>query len=184
MTNVAIRVAKKEDAAVLLAIYEPYVKETTITFEYEVPTLADFCQRIETTLTRFPYLVAETPTGEIIGYAYAGSYKGRAAYDWSVETTVYVKKNCIIKGVGTQLYEALEEVLKKQHVINLLACITAGNERSVKFHEKLGYQVIGTFPQLGFKFNQWCDVIWMQKTLHLPKQPKPFIPFSELNEVR
>ena len=93
---------------------------------------------------------------------------------------MYVAESCPVKGVGTQLYQALENILQKQHVLQLLACITAGNQKSVSFHQKLGYQMIGTFPKIGFKFGQWCDISWMQKTLGtIPDEPKSFIPFSK-----
>lgn len=181
MTSASIRTATAADAPSILEIYIPYIEKTTITFEYEIPTLEEFTQRIVTTLQRYPYLVAEV-NGKILGYAYAGVYKGRTAYDWSVETTVYVKENCPVKGIGSQLYQVLEEVLQQQNIRHLLACITAGNERSVKFHQKFGYEEIGTFPNIGFKFNEWCDVLWMQKSFEpLPERPEPFIPFSEIN---
>ncbi|MGX7195621.1 N-acetyltransferase family protein [Enterococcus olivae] len=182
MNNLFIRKAKREDAEALLQIYAPYVNKTTITFEYEVPSTEEFAQRIEQTLPRYPYLIAESAEGEILGYAYAGAYKTRAAYDWSVETTVYVKENCPVKGVGTRLYTALEEVLKAQNIYQLIACITAGNAKSVGFHQKLGYREVGVFPQVGFKFDQWCDVLWMQKTiLEEGGKPSPMIPFSEID---
>lgn len=183
MTNLFIRPATSLDAAKLLAIYAPYVEKTTITFEYTVPTVAEFSQRVQQTLEKYPYLVAETKDGDLLGYAYAGAYNKRAAYDWAVATTVYVKENCPIKGVGTQLYQALEQTLARQHVVQLLACITAGNQRSEQFHQKFGYQYVGKYAKVGFKFDRWCDVVWMQKTLNEPTiPPQPIIPFSTLDE--
>ena len=85
MTNLFIRPATSLDAAKLLAIYAPYVEKTTITFEYTVPTVAEFSQRVQQTLEKYPYLVAETKDGDLLGYAYAGAYNKRAAYDWAVE---------------------------------------------------------------------------------------------------
>lgn len=176
-----IRVAKVEDATRLVEIYRPYVEDTAVTFEYEVPTVEVFSQRIAATLAKYPYIVLENEQGRIVGYAYAGTYKGRTAYDWSVEVTVYLDQENHGHGYGKLLYTALEVYLSKQHVYQLTACITAGNGVSEKFHEKLGYRKVAHFAQIGYKFGRWYDVCWMQKTLgDLPSQPAPFIPFSEL----
>lgn len=179
-----IRIASKQDAAAILAIYAPYVKETAITFEYEVPTLADFEKRIEQTLARYPYLVAEKE-GVIVGYTYAGAYKGRSAYDWSCEVTIYLAKGEKSRGLGTRLYQALEAELYKQNVVQLLACVTAGNSASIKFHEKLGYQQVGNFPNVGYKFNQWYDILWLQKALQeVPRLPADFIAYQKIKDLR
>ncbi|KAF1301315.1 MULTISPECIES: GNAT family N-acetyltransferase [Enterococcus] len=178
-----IRVAKPADAAELLAIYAPYVTETAITFEYTLPTLAEFQQRIADTLIRYPYLVAEDEMGKIVGYAYAGTYKSRAAYDWTVEVTVYVCQTIRAKGIGSALYQALETQLERQGVVQATACVTGGNEQSIAFHEKRGYQLVATFPKVGYKFDQWYDIVWLQKTLNAPqKQQVSFVPFSKFEE--
>ena len=117
-----IRVATPQDAGALLAIYAPYVTDTAITFEYEVPSLTEFRERIRHTLERYPYLVMEQD-GEILGYAYAGPFKERAAYDWAVETTIYVKQGMKKQGIGRKLYQALEDILIRQNILNLNACI-------------------------------------------------------------
>ena len=119
-----VRLATPQDAEELLEIYRYYVEHTAITFEYETPSITEFRQRIKQTLKRYPYLAAVDGHGKIVGYAYASSFKNRAAYDWSVETTIYVDKDVKQQGIGKKLYEALEEILRKQHVINLDACIT------------------------------------------------------------
>lgn len=125
-----VRLATPQDAEELLEIYRYYVEHTAITFEYETPSITEFRQRIKQTLKRYPYLTAVDGHGKIVGYAYASSFKNRAAYDWSVETTIYVDKDVKRQGIGKKLYEALEEILRKQHVINLDACITdPGNRR-------------------------------------------------------
>lgn len=175
------RIATIEDAKALVEIYRPYVEETAITFEYEVPTIAEFAKRIENTLQRYPYIVVEDENQQILGYAHAGVYKGRSAYDWSVEVTVYLKVDVKGRRLGRKLYEQLEQYLKRQNVLQLTACITAGNQESEVFHEKMGYKKVALFEQIGYKFNQWYDICWMQKTLApLPKQPANFIPFSQL----
>ena len=112
-----VRLATPQDAEELLEIYRYYVEHTAITFEYETPSITEFRQRIKQTLKRYPYLAAVDGHGKIVGYAYASSFKNRAAYDWSVETTIYVDKDVKRQGIGKKLYEALEEILRKQHVI-------------------------------------------------------------------
>ena len=109
-----IRVATKEDAEALLAIYAPYVEKTAITFEYEVPSIEEFRCRIQETLKKYPYLVAEK-NRRIVGYAYASCFKNRAAYDWCVETSIYVNYDLKRCGIGKKLYLALEKALKAQH---------------------------------------------------------------------
>lgn len=178
----SIRVAIPEDAPALLAIYTPYVENTDITFEYEVPDLEDFQARIRNTLGRYPYLVAEKD-GEICGYAYASPFKTRAAYSWSVETSIYVKEDMHHLGVGAALYEALETYLARQNVCNLCACIAYPNPASEAFHEKFGYRTVAHFHKSGYKNGQWIDMIWMEKELCPHSNPPlPFIPFPELEK--
>ena len=114
--DLRIRMAEPDDAFTLLGIYEPYVENTCITFEYQVPSQEEFTKRIRETLKKYPYLAAEQ-NGEIVGYAYASPFKGRPAYDWAVETTVYLKENAKGKGIGRQLYTALEDILRRQNIM-------------------------------------------------------------------
>lgn len=176
-----IRPVTINDAPALVNIYRYYVEQTNITLEYNTPSISDFKQRILSIKEKYPYLVAESD-GQIIGYTYAHDYKGRDAYDWSVEVSIYVTRETLAKGVGTALYQVLEHELKRQHVVNASACITAGNARSEKFHEKFGYKQTAVFKHFGFKTNKWLDVLWMTKSLvnQLPKKPAPFIPYRQL----
>lgn len=178
--DLRIRMAEPDDAFTLLGIYEPYVENTCITFEYQVPSLEKFTKRIRETLKKYPYLAAEQ-NGEIVGYAYASPFKGRPAYDWAVETTVYLKENAKGKGIGRQLYTALEDILRKQNITNANACITYPNPESIGFHEKMGYRIVGHFSKCGYKDGQWRDVVWMEKFLqeHLEK-PEAVIPVGRL----
>ena len=185
--EINIRVATVEDAQQILQIYAPYIEKTAITFEYEVPVLEEFRGRIQHTLKKYPYLVAEE-AGEILGYAYTGPFKERAAYDWAVETTIYVKEDKKQRGIGKLLYQALEEISKAQNILNMNACIAyPENEdehltkNSVQFHEHLGYQMVGTFHQCGYKFETWYHMVWMEKFIgeHRENQPD-IIPFPEL----
>ena len=179
-----IRAATPEDAEALLRVYAPYVEKTAITFEYDAPSAEEFAGRIEKTLKRYPYLVAEED-GAILGYAYAGAFKSRAAYDWAAETTVYVAEDAKRRGIGKRLYAALEQALAAQNILNLNACIAypAGEDPyltrdSVEFHRSLGYRLVGQFTQCGYKFGRWYDMVWMEKHIgvHTENQPavKPF----------
>ena len=170
-SEVNIRLAVPEDAEALLNIYRPYVEETAITFEYAVPTEEEFAARIRGTLTRYPYLIAEK-NGHIAGYAYAGKFNQRAAYDWAVETSIYVEKMERGAGIGRELYDCLERLLAKQGILNLNACIAYAQQDtpyltngSLVFHEKLGFSLAGHFHRCGYKFRQWYDMVWMEKQI-------------------
>lgn len=181
MDKLEIRIANREDATRLLEIYEPYVKTTPITFEYEVPSLEEFENRIETISKSYPYLVAVV-AGEIAGYAYATAFKSRAAYQWAVETSIYLDGRFHGLGIARALFEKMEEILKRQNITTLTACITYPNDQSISFHEKFGYETVAHFHKCGFKLGEWRDVIWMEKTLQdHPANPEPMIPFSEIS---
>lgn len=171
MEKIVIRSASVNDAEALLNIYAYYVENTAITFEYEVPDLEEFQQRIANTLKKYPYLVVEKE-GAILGYAYAGVFKDRAAYDWSAETTIYLKYDAVKCGLGRMLYEALEEEMKTRGFLNLYACIGYPIEEdeyltknSAQFHSHLGYRFVGEFYQCGYKFGCWYNMIWMEKLI-------------------
>ena len=184
------RVARPEDAEALLAIYAPYVEETAITFEYEVPSVEAFRARIAHTLATYPYIVA-VEDEKIIGYAYVGRLHERAAYDWSVETSIYVDRRARKRGLGRQLYERLEAILRAMNIISVNACIAYPgtnndpylNTNSPDFHAHLGYQLVGHFHACAYKFDRWYDMIWMEKWIapH-PAKPEAMIPFPELPE--
>jgi phosphinothricin acetyltransferase len=180
--EIAIRMATTADAQALLDIYAPYVTETAITFEYEVPAIADFRARIKQTLSKYPYLVAVLDD-RIVGYAYAAAFKGRAAYDWAVEVTVYVSRDYQAQGIGKKLYTRLEEILTKQHIINLNACIAYPNPGSIGFHTQMGYKTVGHFTKCGYKFATWYDMVWMEKMIgEHPVPPAAVIPVLQLKE--
>lgn len=171
-SSCTVRMATEADAEKLLAIYEPYVRETAITFEYEVPAVEEFRNRIRRTLEKYPYLAA-VKEGEIVGYAYASPFKERAAYDWSVETSVYVKQGLHGGGIGSRLYAVLEEMLRQQHILNCNACIAYPHPESERFHEKCGYRKVAHFTKCGYKMGTWYDMIWMEKMLGVhPAEPE------------
>lgn len=185
-----IRTAAPKDAAALLKIYAPYVKKTAVTFEYEVPSAEEFADRIKRTLEKYPYLAAMLD-GEIVGYAYAGTFHERAAYDWAVETSIYVREDKKGLGIGRTLYEALEKALLQQHILNVNACIAYPVQEdeyltrdSVWFHERLGYRMVGEFYECGYKFGRWYNMVWMEKHLGThPEKPEKVLWFSELNRL-
>lgn len=178
-SDITIRSVTVSDAEALLNIYAPYVTETAITFEYEVPSIAEFQSRITRTLEKYPYLAAVQKDGRIVGYAYASAFKGRPAYDWSVETSIYVAKDCRGQQIGTMLYDALERILKAQNVVNACACICASYDASILFHQNRGYELVATFHKSGYKDGKWHDMVWMEKFL-APHEvpPKDFIPYQ------
>lgn len=169
MHKLTIRKATVEDANTLLAIYAPYVEHTAITFEYEVPSLEDFQQRIINISKRYPWLVIAE--GEnILGYAYASAFKERAAFQWAVETSIYMNEEARGQGLGARLHEALEKELQQQGILNMNACIAYAEQEdeflthdSVRFHERMDYRQVAHFHQCGRKFDRWYDIVWMEK---------------------
>ena len=169
--NMTIEKATIDDAEELLAIYAPYVRDTAVSFEYVVPSVEEFADRILQISAKYPYIKA-VEDGRIIGYAYANTCKGRKAYDWSVETTVYVRRDVKRNGIGRRLYECLEQSLKKMGVLNMNACIAIAKvddefltNDSMHFHSRMGFTEVGRFHNSGYKFGRWYDMIWMEKMI-------------------
>ncbi|MCT1640835.1 MULTISPECIES: GNAT family N-acetyltransferase [Dietzia] len=159
-----IRPATIGDAAGCRDVYAPYVRETTVTFEDEVPTVDEFAARISRALDRYDWLVAELD-GRIAGYAYAGPVKERAAYAWSCEVSVYVDPDARGNGLGRALYRELFTRLEGLGFRRMLAIITLPNEPSVGMHRALGFREAGRLERIGFKHGRWLDVTWMQADL-------------------
>ena len=173
MERFALRFASKQDAPRLLELYRPYVEETDITFEYEVPTVEEFEHRITEISSFYPYLVCEQGD-RIIGYAYAHRQAERAAYQWNAELSVYLDNTCLQRGIGKVLYSALIELVRLQHICNVYGCITSPNPPSENLHEKMGFKRIGVFQDTGYKLGCWHDVVWYEKSLAgrtLPPEP-------------
>ena len=175
-----IRDAGGHDAAAIAEIYGYYVRHTAVTFDYTAPSAEEIAKGIAGIQRKYPYLVA-CEDGQIVGYAYAGPFKGRPAYDWAVETTIYLHPDARGKGSGTLLLSALEEKLRKRHFLNAYACIACTEKEdetltnaSMRFHARMGYRLCGTFCKCGYKFGRWYDMIWMEKMLgeHVEK-PQP-----------
>ncbi|MEE1115203.1 MAG: N-acetyltransferase family protein [Eubacterium sp.] len=186
---VTVRNATLDDAPRILEIYSYYCLHTAITFEYETPSLEEFTGRMRRTMEKYPYLVIEKD-GCVMGYAYAGAFVGRAAYDWSCEMTVYLDHTAEKLGLGRKIYEAMEDALKRMGILNLYACIgtPVGGEadeylsmNSAEFHGHMGYELIGTFHKCGYKFGRWYDMIWMEKIIgtHEDEQT-PIVPYPQI----
>ena len=188
--SITLRMATPADAPALLNIYAPYVRDTAITFEYDVPSLQEFSARMQATLAFYPYLAA-LQEGRIVGYAYASPFKERRAYDWAVETSIYVEQGCRGRGIGRQLHDALEGLLRRQGILNMCACIAVPHDGedefltldSVRFHERLGYRMVGRFDRCGCKFGRWYDMVWMERILgDHPAAPEAVKPVWEVLE--
>ena len=168
-----IRIATEADLPAILAIYTPYVRDTTVSFEYEVPSPEVFLNRFRAITEQFPWLVWEED-GAVLGYAYACRPFERAAYSWCAEPSIYVHPDAQGQGVGKRLYLALEELLKAMGYRVLLALVTGENEGSRRFHERLGYYVAGDLKNTGYKFGRWCGVFWMEKLLDSVENPMDY----------
>ncbi len=181
--NPAIRLATLADAPAIQAIYAPVVRDTIISFEFEPPPAAEMEQRIAKIMARFPWLVAEQ-NGEVVGYAYAGQHRERAAYQWSVDVSAYVHEQWRGKGVGRALYDSLFALLRRLGYYNVYAGITLPNPASVALHEAMGLKPVGIYRQVGYKMSEWHDVGWWQGSLQ-PRCDQPQSPRSvdSLSEI-
>jgi len=176
-----IRIATTNDAEPILKIYNPYIENTSFTFETESPPIDSFKERISTYLQNWPWLVCEI-NGVLAGYAYGAKHRERVAYQWSVESSVYVHDDYQRRGVAQALYTALINILKLQGFRNLYAVINLPNDKSVSFHERLGFEYFATYKNVGFKLGRWKNVGWWQLQLNeYSMEPAPPIRFSELN---
>ena len=184
--DVRIRTATIEDAEELLGIYAYYIKNTAVTFEYEVPSVEEVQGRISHILEHYPYLVAEAD-GEIIGYSYAGRFHPRAAFSWDVEMTVYLKHGTQRAGIGRKLYTLMERILREQGVVKTISLIVKPTDRysdynSVLFHEKMGYTYAGELKDCGYKFHRWYTLIYMDKQIGSIQEK--MLPIRDFAEVR
>ena len=166
-----IRVANIGDAEAIRRIYQPYVEETAVSFEYKTPTVEEFKDRIKNTMENYPYLVAEIDD-KIVGYVYAGSFHTRAAYKHSAELSIYIDRDYRKQGLGKEMYQRIIGILAMQNVYQVHACIASPDQYdehltrdSELFHEKIGFKVVGRHEKCGYKFGKWYSIIWMDKNL-------------------
>jgi phosphinothricin acetyltransferase len=175
--NKCIRLANKNDAEQILAIYAPFCFDhSPVSFETVPPSLKEMEQRIEKTLESLPWLVWQE-NGQVLGYAYASPHRNRAAYQWSVDVSAYIDANKRRSGVGSTLYDSLFAILRSQGYFNAYAGITLPNPASVKLHEKMGFSLVGTYRQVGHKGGSWHDVAWYELALK-PKDANPPAPIT------
>ena len=177
-----IRTANERDAAAIAEIYAYYVENTAITYEYEIPSAEEFSHRIETSSAKYPYLVAELDSTPV-GYAYACPLGSRPAFDWSVETAIYIREDCKGMGIGKALYEKLEAILRAMGIRTMTAAVASVEREdpyltnaSIAFHLRMGFTPVGTFHHAGCKFGRWYDLTWLEKQIgeyeHNPRHPK------------
>ena len=180
MTDLRLRVADRSDATAVAGVYRPYVEETAVTFEEAPPDADAVADRIDGTLARFPWFVAERD-GHLLGYAYAGRLRDRDAYRWTTELSVYVDRDRRGEGAGTALYRALLATLERQGFESAYGVVTLPNPASVAFHEAFGFERVALFPAVGHKLGEWHDVAWYERRLDgagdPPEEPTPFDDF-------
>ncbi|MEN3975489.1 arsinothricin resistance N-acetyltransferase ArsN1 family B [Emcibacter sp. SYSU 3D8] len=173
---IQIRVARSTDGAACAAIYRPIVEETWIAFETEAPSPVEMSRRIAATLPRFPWLVA-VDGDFVLGYAYAGAHRDRAAYRWSVDVTAYLAEGARRKGLGRRLYTVLFDLLRRQGFRSAFAGIALPNAASTGLHEAMGFEAIGVYADVGYKKGDWRDVGWWRLGLNT-RQGKPAEPMA------
>ncbi len=177
---ILLRLATPADGAAVAAIYAPYVTDAVISFEAEPPDAAEMATRIERTIARTPWVVAEVD-GVVRAYAYGSRHRERAAYDWTVETTVYVDRAHTGEGLGRATMEAVLRILRLQGAHLVVAGVTPPNPASVGLHLSLGFERVGVFEAIGYKFGAWHGVEWFAMELGpRPNVPAPLVPLPEL----
>jgi L-amino acid N-acyltransferase YncA len=178
--NPNIRTVTLEDAESVQRIYAPSITKSAISFELEVPSVDDIKRRIKSVLPQFPWIVYEEDK-KVVGYAYGGVHRTRAAYQWMTEVSVYVDEKYFARGIGKFLYEELFKILKKQGYHRAVAGITLPNPASIGIHKHFGFEHVGTFKESGYKLGSWHDVDWWSLELNpAVKDPSPPIPFLNL----
>lgn len=176
-----IRFAEPSDARACLAVYAQYI-DTAITFETVLPSEAEFAGRIRDYGAVYPWLLAEA-NGTVCAYAYAHRAQERAAYGWNAELSVYVSKDAAGQGLGTRLYRTLLELLAWQGVRTAYGVVTMPNEASAALHRKLGFHLLGTYHNTGYKNGRWRDVVWFEKPIgSFSGEPEPLLPIGSLAE--
>jgi phosphinothricin acetyltransferase len=159
-----IRFAEPDDAQEILNIYAPYVADTCISFETEVPTVEQFAERIRNILAKYPFLVY-LEDNKIAGYAYASRHRERSAYQYSVDVSVYIAPENHRHGIGKALYEKLFELLRAQSIYTIFAGVAQPNKASMELHKSVGFTEVGTYHNVGYKHGKWIDVTWLEKPL-------------------
>jgi phosphinothricin acetyltransferase len=175
--------ATLKDASAIASIYEPYIRNTAITFEYDPVSAEEIQKRMGSVMKQFPWLVYEKD-GRVLGYAYCSRFKERAAFDWDCECSVYIDEKEHRKGIASELYDKLFELVRLQGYFNIYALITYSHESSISLHRKFGFTEVGVYKKTGYKFGQWWDLMVMEKRLRdfneAPEKPKSYFEMKEL----
>jgi phosphinothricin acetyltransferase len=179
--QVGIRFAEELDAAAIQAIYAPYCESSAVSFETKAPSVEEIVQRIHKISGQFPWIVGERDR-RVIGYAYGSRHSERAAYQWSVDATVYVSPSAQRTGLGRALYTSLFRILALQGYYKAYAGITLPNSASVGLHEAMGFKPVGVYRGVGYKLGRWHDVGWWELSLR-PESDEPPAPRS-IQEIR
>lgn len=178
-----IREATEEDASGVAAIYQPWVERTAVSFEVEAPSSGEMALRISALGARAPWLVCDGSEG-LLGYAYGSRHRDRAAYQWCVDSAVYVRADLHRRGVGRALYTSLFALLRLQGFCAVHGGITRPNAASEGLHHALGFRLVGVYPAVGFKLGAWHDVGWWQLRLgDLPDDPHPPLAVAEARRL-
>lgn len=178
-----IRFATENDAPEILDIYSPYVAYSPVTFECDVPRVYEMQRRINKINNTYPWLVCEK-NGEVAGYAYASAFSERAAYNWSVEMSVYIREDCQRCNMASALYYAVIEILKLQGFCSAFARITVPNDKSVSFHKAFGFAEVGHLTKAGYKLGAWHDVKILEKPMadSFDTAPSEITPITEIDK--
>ncbi len=160
-----IRLAQPSDIEAIRKIYIPYISNSAVSFETEVPTTLEFEERIKKVMHTHPFLVFEDKQAKVMGYAYVGAYRERKAYRWCVESSIYIDETYFGKGVAEKLYSCLIEMCRDRGYTRIYGVIALPNERSEAFHRKLGFKQFALFEKTGFKLGKWWDVAWYELVL-------------------
>ncbi len=181
MSEIIIRMATLEDAEAIYKIYEPYILNTVITFEYDKVPVETFRERIVNIMEKFPWLVCSID-GAIAGYAYCSPHLERAAFGWDCECSVYLDEKFHRRGIGTALYDALFNIIKSQGFYNIYSLICVPHESSVALHKKYGFTEVGTYYNTAYKLGQWRHLLVMEKKLKdAIEEPKPIVPINNID---
>jgi L-amino acid N-acyltransferase YncA len=165
-----IRFATPADASAVLEIYGPFCEDSPVSFETKKPGVTEIEGRIREIIERFPWLICEN-NNAVLGYAYAGPHRERAAYRWSVDVAIYISANCRGHGIGTALYTALFDLLRIQGFFKAYAGITLPNSPSLRLHQRFGFEPVGVYKQVGYKVGAWHDVSWLALNLQPAGRP-------------
>ena len=177
-----IRCARPSDAPFIAATYRPFVEESWASFEQTAPSVEEVAARITAAGDLYPWLIAEQERP--LAYAYASPHRARAAYVSSVDTTIYCADGARGKGVGKALYNALLELLTRQGYVMAFAGIALPNEASIGLHKSVGFELIGTYPKVGYKHGAWRDTQWWGRALAAPvTPPEPVVPLSDIADA-